>query len=59
VLSTLKEIQLATLYVLSFVIRCSARVSALVIVFSDSPCEKIGNYNTFPILKEDRSLVRV
>jgi hypothetical protein len=38
---------------------CSARASALVIVLSDSPSERIGNWETCPILKEDRSLVRV
>jgi hypothetical protein len=36
---------------------CNARVSELVIVLSDSPCERIGKYKTFPILKEDRLLV--
>jgi hypothetical protein len=38
---------------------CSARVSALMIVFSDSPCERMGKLDTFPILKEDGFLVRV
>jgi hypothetical protein len=38
---------------------CSARVSALVIVLSDSPREGTGKREMCPILKEDRSLVRV
>jgi hypothetical protein len=38
---------------------CNARVGASVIVLSDSTCEGIGKWETFPILKEDRSLVRV
>jgi hypothetical protein len=38
---------------------CSARISALVIVVSDSPCERIGNWGTCPMLKEDRLLMRV
>jgi hypothetical protein len=38
---------------------CSAHCSALVIVLSDSPCESIGKWEICPILKEDRSLVRV
>jgi hypothetical protein len=38
---------------------CNARVSALVIVLSDSPCEGIGKLDTCLILKEDRWLVRV
>jgi hypothetical protein len=37
----------------------SARVSALVTVLSDSPCERLGKYEICPILKEDRSLLRV
>jgi hypothetical protein len=37
-LATLKELQLAKLNVLFFTF-CSARVSTLVIVLSDSPCE--------------------
>jgi transposase-like protein len=32
---------------------CSARVSALMIVLSDSPCDGIGKWETCPILKED------
>jgi hypothetical protein len=35
-----------------FILR-SARVSALMIVLSDSPCEIIGNWKPCPILKED------
>jgi hypothetical protein len=34
---------------------CSARVSALVIVLSDSPCERIRKWETWQILREDRS----
>jgi hypothetical protein len=30
-----------------------------VIVLSDSPCERIGKSNIYPVLKADRSLVRV
>ena len=37
----------------------SARIIALVIMLSDSPCEKIEKWETFPILKEDRWLVRI
>jgi hypothetical protein len=32
---------------------CNARVSALVIVLSDSPRERIGKCETSPVLKED------
>jgi hypothetical protein len=38
---------------------CSALASALVIVSRDSPCERIGKWETCPILKADRSFVRV
>jgi hypothetical protein len=38
---------------------CTARVSALMIVLSDSPCERIGKWETCPILEKDTSLVRV
>jgi hypothetical protein len=38
---------------------CSACVSALVIVLSDSLCERIGKLENCPILKEDRLFVRV
>jgi hypothetical protein len=38
---------------------CGASVNALVIVLSDSPCEKIEKWETCPILKEDRTLVPV
>jgi hypothetical protein len=38
---------------------CSACVSVLGIVLSDSPCGKIGKWATFPILKEDRLLLFV
>jgi hypothetical protein len=60
VLVTLKEIRLATLNVFfSLFTLYSARVRPLVIVLSDSPCERIGKVETCPFLKEDRSLVRV
>jgi hypothetical protein len=32
---------------------CSARVSALVIVLNDSPYERVGKWETCPVLKED------
>jgi hypothetical protein len=32
---------------------CSALVSALVTVFSDSPCERIGKWEIRPITKDD------
>jgi hypothetical protein len=59
VLATMKELPLATLNVLPFVYVLSARVSALLIVSNGSPCERIGKWEICPILKEDRSLVRV
>jgi hypothetical protein len=60
VLATLKELQLAILNVFFHLFTISsARVSALLIVLSDSPCERIGKWETCPILKEDTSLVRV
>jgi hypothetical protein len=59
VLVTLKERQLATLMFFRLFTLCSAHASALVIVLSNSPCERIGKWETCPILKEDRSLVRV
>jgi hypothetical protein len=34
-------------------------VHSLVTVLSDSPCERIGKWETCPILKEDRSLVHI
>jgi hypothetical protein len=37
---------------------CSARVSALMNVLSDSPRERMGKWEICPILKEDRLLVR-
>jgi hypothetical protein len=40
-------------------VRLHSLVTALVIVLSDSPCERIGKLEAHPILKEDRSLVRV
>jgi hypothetical protein len=58
-LATLKELQLATLNVLPFIYTYNARDSALVIVLSDSPYERIGKWKTCPILKEDRSLLHV
>jgi hypothetical protein len=33
---------------------CSTRVCGLVSVLNDSPCERIGKWETCPILKEDR-----
>jgi hypothetical protein len=57
-LSTLKELQLATLNVFPLVILFSAHVSAVVIVLSDSLCERIGKWGTCLILKEDGLLVR-
>jgi hypothetical protein len=35
----------------------SAHISGLVIVLSDNPWERIGKWETWPILKEERSLV--
>jgi hypothetical protein len=60
VFATLKELQLATLSVFSRLFTlCGARVSALVIVLNDSPCEGIGKWETCQILKEDTLLVRL
>jgi hypothetical protein len=55
-LAALKECQLARLNVLPLFTLCSARVSELVIVLSDNPCERIGKWETCLILKESRSL---
>jgi hypothetical protein len=33
---------------------CSAPVSAIVIVLSESPCERIGKWETCPILKKTK-----
>jgi hypothetical protein len=52
VLATLKELQLGTLNIHVFTL-CSARVSASVIMLSDSSCERITKWETCPILKED------
>jgi hypothetical protein len=38
---------------------CCARVSALMIVLSERTCERIGKWETCPILKEDKSLLHV
>jgi hypothetical protein len=38
---------------------CSARVSALVIVLSDSPCKRIGKWETCPVFKDESSLESV
>jgi hypothetical protein len=38
---------------------CSDRVSALMIVLNEGPCERIEGWEACPILKEDRLLVRV
>jgi hypothetical protein len=43
VLATFKEPQFTTLNVLPLFALCSDRVSALVVVFRDSPCEKSKN----------------
>jgi hypothetical protein len=61
VLPILKELKLATLNVFRLFTFCSARdsVSVLVIVLSDSPCERMGKCEACSIFKEDRSLVRV
>jgi hypothetical protein len=40
------------MYFLHLFTLCSARVSALVIVLSDSQCERIGKWETCPILKQ-------
>jgi hypothetical protein len=59
VLDTLKELYLATLNVLLPLLKlCSACASVLVIVLTDNQCERIVKWETCPILKEDRSLVR-
>jgi hypothetical protein len=54
--ATLKELQFATLNVV-FCLFTLYTVSTLVVVLSDSPCERIGKWETCLILKEDRSLV--
>jgi hypothetical protein len=38
---------------------CSARVVPLMLMMNDSPCERIGKWETWPILKEDKSLLRI
>jgi hypothetical protein len=48
-LAILKELQLATLNALLFTL-CSAHVSTLVTMLSDSPCERIRKWETCPIL---------
>jgi hypothetical protein len=55
--ATLKEPQLTTLFCLFTL--CSAHVSALVIVLSDVPSERIRKLETCLILKEDRLLVHI
>jgi hypothetical protein len=59
VLSALKEHQWAPLNVLCLFTLCSSHVSALVVVLSDSPYERIRQQEACPILKEDRSLVQI
>jgi hypothetical protein len=59
VLTTLKELQLATLKFFHLFTLCSARVSSLVIVLSDRSFERIGKWETCQILKEDRLLVLI
>jgi hypothetical protein len=44
VLAAVKELQLATFFRLFTL--CSTRAGALVIVLSDSPCERIGKWET-------------
>jgi hypothetical protein len=44
VLATLKELQLAALNILPLFTLCTAHVSAVVILLSDSPCERIGKW---------------
>jgi hypothetical protein len=44
---------------LSLFILYSAHVSAIVIVLSEGQCERIDKWETCPILKEARLLVRV
>jgi hypothetical protein len=59
VLATLKELHLATLNVLlPFVctMHCSCQY---IFVLDNSTCERIGKWETCPILKDDRSLARV
>jgi hypothetical protein len=51
VLATLIELQLETQNVLPMFTFCSACVSALVMALSDSPCERIGKWETCPIWK--------
>jgi hypothetical protein len=59
-LLTLKELRLAILNsLLKCFALCSARVCALVVMLSDSPCERIEKWKTCPVVKQDRSLVRV
>jgi hypothetical protein len=58
-LVTLKELQLATVMFFYLFTLCCAHVSALVTVLSDSPCERLGKWETCLISKENRSLVRV
>jgi hypothetical protein len=55
--ATLKEPQLVTLFCLFTL--CSVNVSALIIVLSDIPCERIGKLETCLILKEDRLLMHI
>jgi hypothetical protein len=57
VLATLQELQLSTLFF--FFTLCNARVSELNFALTESLCERIRKLETCPILKEDRSLVRV
>jgi hypothetical protein len=66
-LATLKQLPLATLnvilllflYSLSRLSACVSLLVILVMMLSDSPCERTRKWETCPILKEDRSLMRV
>jgi hypothetical protein len=60
VLAILKELQLATLNIFVqfvYTLWCSYQWTSDCV--GDSPCEKIGKWETCPILKGDRLFVRV
>jgi hypothetical protein len=59
VLSTLKELGTMNDVLPHLFTLCSAHVSALVIVLSNSPGERIAKCDICPILKEDGELVHV
>jgi hypothetical protein len=56
-LATLQKLQSATINVFRLFTLCSARVTAVVILLSDIPCERIGKWETCSILKEDTSFL--